>query len=350
MSFQNERSPLVVDERSVPMHSETDYALPLQIRKGHLILVCVSMLFSGLVGHMLTSAYYSNQYNILSTESAVLDAPSFGSKSHHEQKNKMKNEVSQQAAFEQFQTNLSGPSYEAELFYNPTKHERKEHIMRSSQGAATPTPPPPKGCKAVVIIIRHCEKGSIREHCNAIGFQRANYIASLFGDDKESRWPAPDYLFALAPGERRNINVNNWREIETLQPLSKKIEVPIDYSFGMHTKQEFAMHIFNMLRTGEMCGKVAVVSWKHEDIPHLARSIGCGPNDGCPRKWASGNDFDSTWQVLYSYHKQMFPSFAIGGKDEHKPFGTHPQWWISGHVEKENFDPLEYGKDNGFFY
>jgi hypothetical protein len=224
--------------------------------------------------------------------------------------------------------------------------------MRRSklEGESKPKQPPTTGCQATMILVRHCEKGSIREHCNAIGFERSNYIASLFGNNPEARWPAPSYLFALAPGERHKKNVNNWREVETLQPLSDKTGVPIDYSFGMNSKKEFASHVFSMLRNSEMCGKVALVSWKHDDLPHLARSIGCGPDDGCPLNWASDNDFDSTWQILYSYHKQMYPSFAVEeNKNKHKAFGKHPQWWISGHVEKENFDPLEYSKRNGFY-
>jgi len=139
--------------------------------------------------------------------------------------------------------------------------------------------------------MRHCEKGSIREHCNYysyIGFERAKYISTLFGDDPDARWPAPSYLFALAPGERNNEEVNDWREVETIEPLSNKIGVAINDSLGMKTKNEFAKHLFRMLRSGEMCGKVALVSWKHEvTMSHLAHSLGCGPKDGCPNEWAS---------------------------------------------------------------
>lgn len=86
---------------------------------------------------------------------------------------------------------------------------------------------PPDGCEASVIILRHCEKGHIREHCDYVGYERSVYIASLFGDDKE-RWPAPSYIFAEGPGQRRNKDKMNFREIETVGPLSQKIGVPID--------------------------------------------------------------------------------------------------------------------------
>jgi hypothetical protein len=61
-----------------------------------------------------------------------------------------------------------------------------------------------------VVIIRHCEKGSIREHCSYPGFERSVYLATLFGDDGE-RWPAPSQIFALSPGRHKKMN---FREME----------------------------------------------------------------------------------------------------------------------------------------
>lgn len=65
-----------------------------------------------------------------------------------------------------------------------------------------------KGCESTLLIMRHCEKvGPLvsdddgNEHCSLIGFERARYIATLFGDAPEERWPAPAHLFALSPGK-----------------------------------------------------------------------------------------------------------------------------------------------------
>ena len=343
MTFQNEQTPLVSSDSSsasIPIHHEQrsngseDAASAPMRRKDPLVLFIFTMLFLGLASYI----------NSIGTDvSAALNLLKLKKTMHNNE------DEPQLVAQHAFQDNLVRPSYEAELFYHPTQKENKHPVMGSSLGSK-PKVPPPEGCHGTVIIIRHCEKGSIREHCNTIGFERAEYISSLFGSEPEARWPAPSYLFALAPGERHNTYVNNWREVETIQPLSDKIGVPIYTSFGMDHKKDFAKHLFQMLRSGEMCGKVALVSWKHEDIPHLARSLGCGPDDGCPKSWASDNDFDSTWQVLYSYHKQMYPNFAIEvKKNKHKVWGQHPQWWISGHIQKEGFDPLQFRKNNGSY-
>jgi len=263
------------------------------------------------------------------------------------------------------------------------------------------------------VIIRHCEKGKIKEHCNDIGFQRADYIATLFdsGDNsnndndddeeeednhdvenvhqkntsndnndddsddddqvhlitssnQESKWPAPSYLYATNPGQRKNSNVRNYREIETIQPLATKLSLPIHTQYGMNNKEELTNELYNLLQNGTLCNKVVLISWKHEDIPRLARSLGCGPDDGCPLDW-DGDDFDSTWQLFYSYRVEKYPTKSLvqleqqqqqdTNKDDenHNTLsswrdGQKPQWHIAAHVEMEDFDPLKFG--NGKFY
>ena len=86
----------------------------------------------------------------------------------------------------------------------------------------------PEGCEATVLIVRHCEKGSVREHCAYIGYERSVYLATLFGHDEDSRWPAPSYIFAEGPKDRHNRHKMNFREIETVGPLAEKIGIPID--------------------------------------------------------------------------------------------------------------------------
>jgi hypothetical protein len=351
MSAKNERSPLVVNEVSsttIATINEEEKILigskhlPRKRWSDHRFLVMFALNILGFLSFIKIANCYNNE---------ALDFDMKVSKSKWSLwfYQDGKEEVASRDLLE----DLVRPSFEAELYYHPTKDEKKKSVRKSStsrsmENSQKPMPPPPLGCTATVILIRHCEKGVIREHCNALGFERAQYIASLFGDDKDARWPAPSYLYALAPGERHNKKVHNWREVETIQPLSDKIGVPIDTSFGMANRKDFSKHIFHLLRTGEMCGKVALVSWKHDDIPHLSRSLGCGKKDGCPKTWARSDDFDSTWQILYSYHKQLYPSFLTEEKEnQNKDWGAHPQWWISGHVIKEGFDPLQFMKKSG---
>jgi len=352
MTNQTETTPLFRDDsetRTMPSNvSNEQNTLSTMLaayrhKRPHFLFAFI-MILSGLAGSTLTILrhpenepwQYTQTFSLMGSHKSNMDSI-------------------QMEATRAFMENLYRPTLEAEIFHSRTLHkERAEPLMGDSASligtGGKSQPPPPEGCRATVILLRHCEKGSIREHCNAIGFERAKYIATLFGDDPKARWPAPSYLFATAPGQRNNDKVHNWREVETLQPLSNKTGVEIDDHYGIQNEKQFAKHIFNLLRSGAMCGKVAVVSWKHEDMARLARKLGCGPQDGCPSQWASEEDFDSTWQILYSYHKQLYPSFAIEDKkNRHRVWGQHPEWWITGYVQMENFDPLEFGKLNGIY-
>ena len=378
MQYQNEQSPLIVgngDDTMTPTSSHKNLAREAgsdssnidssNVHKNmFLLLLSVSMLFAYLSGHSFTKVQFQRQTIIESDDENYLHTTvdfvrtgtakqvDLATKHLKQSKHKAK---PQEVAKEAFQSNLYQPSIEAEIFYHSTKLERKHLITGASivdrfGERVKPKDPPRVGCQATVILLRHCEKGSIREHCNTIGFERAKYIANQFGNEAEAKWPAPSFLFAHAPGDRNNDLVQNFREIETIQPLSDKIGVPINTQYGTGSRKAFAKDIFRMLRSGTMCGKVALVSWKHEDIPHLARSLGCGPEDGCPLEWANDEDFDSTWQISYSYHKQLYPSFVVQEKkNKHKVWGKHPEWWISGHVEMEGFDPLQFSKENGVY-
>eukprot|EP00558_Chaetoceros_sp_UNC1202_P003289 CAMPEP_0197242834 /NCGR_PEP_ID=MMETSP1429-20130617/8461_1 /TAXON_ID=49237 /ORGANISM="Chaetoceros sp., Strain UNC1202" /LENGTH=344 /DNA_ID=CAMNT_0042702935 /DNA_START=243 /DNA_END=1277 /DNA_ORIENTATION=- len=328
---QNEESPLIADSPADPQMESSPHQ---QGRKTRALLVLCLIVLLAVAGH--------STLNISPMTASLFR----GTKTHYQS-------IADKAA----QKHLVEPALISETYYNTTTEEREEYgmylpIMGQSlmKGGKLPALPPPLGCQATIVIVRHCEKGRVREHCSEDGFERAKYIASLFGDSPTNKWPTPSYLFALNPGERKNKHVHNMREVETIQPLSDKTGLKIDSSYGMKTKKLFAHHIFHLLRSGELCGKVVVICWKHQDIPHFARSIGCGPLDGCPKTWPGGNEFDETWQISYSYYKAPYPSFAAEKKKNiHKVWGAHPQWWISGHTENEDFDPLHFMKSVGTY-
>jgi hypothetical protein len=87
---------------------------------------------------------------------------------------------------------------------------------------------PPEGCESTIVIIRHCEKGSVREHCAHVGFERAVYLATQFGFDRTDRWPAPSFIFAEGPGQRKSQHKMNFREMETVGPTAEKVGVKVD--------------------------------------------------------------------------------------------------------------------------
>lgn len=212
---------------------------------------------------------------------------------------------------------------------NKTSKKSKDHNQKSVI----------EGCEATIMIIRHCEKGSVREHCAFVGFERSVYLSSLFGDGDE-RWPAPSHIYALGPGGRHNKHKLNFREIETVGALSEKVDVPVDYSFKEGDTNKLARTLLHLIHSGEMCGKLAVVSWKHSNIGHLAHRLGCGPNQGCPVDY-KGKTFDEAWQLKYVYRE-----FSHSDRKSLKlPSG--PEWKIFGSAQPEGFDPLAFSKRSG---
>ena len=289
------------------------------------------VLFAILVGHIATLGYFkvsSSQSNIGTKHITMNDISK-----------------AQEYAKQQFKAELLEPCKKAEEFYNKTTMSSTNFDHNSA-----PPRPPQDGCVATIMLLRHCEAGVAREHCGYMGNLRSQYIATLFGNADE-RWPEPSYLYAMAAGERHNDLVKNWREVETVEPLSKKVNVEIDESYGFPEKKSFVKHLYKQLRSGKMCGKVAVISWKHHDIPHFTHSLGCGPKNGCPMTFDE-DDYESIWQLTYSYHKEKYAPYVEEDKTlnrvkNHKPWGLYPQWWIYGSIQTEGFDPLAFAKMNG---
>lgn len=215
---------------------------------------------------------------------------------------------------------------------------QKTEIMGSSVPVDTGDLHAEEGCEGTVIIMRHCEKGTIREHCNYMGYERSAYLTTLFGDN--ARWPAPSYIFAEAPGARRNPQKMNFREVETVLPLAEKFNLTVDTSFSTLETTHLARKVQGMMRSGEMCGKLIVISWKHSKVPHMAQFLGCGPLDGCPIHY-KGNDFDHLWQLKFVYRTPFHSS------RKHLKAPKESEWAIYGSVQPENFDPLAFSKTIG---
>jgi hypothetical protein len=260
----------------------------------------------------------------------------------------------QKYAEEKFKEKLLKPCEEAEQFYNST--DKNKVIMSSITGKnyteSSPPPLPPKeGCVATILLFRHCEGGIAREHCGYMGNLRSQYIATLFGNTPDARWPEPNYIYAMSAGERNNEFAKNWREIETVEPLSTKVKISIDETYGFPEKKKFVDHLYSKLRKGEMCDKVIVISWKHHDIPHFTHSLGCGPENGCPMTYGE-YDYEAVWQLTYSYHREKYAPYVVEDTTAHglkkkKPWGLYPQWFVYGTIQQEGFDPLEFAKSNG---
>ena len=195
----------------------------------------------------------------------------------------------------------------------------------------------PPGCTIDVILVRHCERGSLRQHCTRYGFERAEHFATLFGDDDQARWPAPQALLAREPERPKLV----YRSIEMLEPLGKKFDLPVQSEGNsIGNKKSMVKDMFSDFRSGEYCGGTIVVSWKHENIPKLARQLGCGPDNGCPERWMT-YDYDSTWNIRYEYNYEEFSSHKSG------KIPSKPDWTITGSVQKQGFDAIVWERQKG---
>ena len=93
---------------------------------------------------------------------------------------------------------------------------------------------------------------------------------------------------------------------------------------------------------------LTVVNWKHSRIPILARALGCGRNEGCPKRY-HGKDFDTLWMVTFQYSMswkdddgmlhtsllEMEGSSRFGRRRKSR----HGGWKISAQLLNEGFDP-----------
>ena len=227
----------------------------------------------------------------------------------------------------------------------------------------------PDHCETTLLLFRHCEKDGDEggtQLCNYLGYERAAYIATLFGGP-QARWPMPSHLFALTPERNGNLN---YREYETLLPLSRKAKIDIDLA----RHPELAKEYLDLLASGALCDQVTVVSWKHSFLVELAARLGCGPDRGCPSLY-NEHEFDQLWQLQYVFRPPSSSSssseFSQQDSFEDSVDGTrrhrrrlkgkkhrrrnrrrnikHPnrKWAVYGSVSQMNFDPLSFGYQAG---
>ena len=183
--------------------------------------------------------------------------------------------------------------------YERTLEHKNEHTEKvfdhSSQNMKLEN-----GCEATVVLIRHCETEDFEsdeveiKHCNYAGFQRSEYISSLFG----TRWPEPSYIYASSSDEKPE--EKDYREVETVLALSKRIGVPINSEYGKHDINSLSRDLISKLQHGDLCEKLVLVSLKHDSIPYLAASLGCGEDEGCPDYYPD-ETHDQAWTITFLY-------------------------------------------------
>lgn len=176
--------------------------------------------------------------------------------------------------------NIDQPEENDTVLLGASKKKTKTNT-NSVEDAATATTAvevpssPPNGCESTIMLIRHCEKGNLRSHCNYNGFERAAYLATLFGDDKKERWPAPSSIYALKTGGRgHRKHTSNFREVETVQYIADKHQLDVNEQYTTSNHKHLANDLLESVMNGDQCGKLTVIAWKHSDLPRLAQLLG----------------------------------------------------------------------------
>jgi broad specificity phosphatase PhoE len=124
-----------------------------------------------------------------------------------------------------------------------------------------------------ILLMRHAEKSGdptdpdLSDAGQARAQRLADYIPATFG--------APDLVFASA------VSKHSARPYETVEPLAKKIGVPIDATFA---DQDYGALAIELLSTPRYTAKLVLICWHHGNIPSLARSLKANQGD-CPDPW-----------------------------------------------------------------
>lgn len=210
----------------------------------------------------------------------------------------------------------------------------------------------PSGCETTVLINRHCEKSGSEtfdvhgdQHCSYVGFERAAHFATLFGPEG---YPMPYRIYALSEDRGGH---KNFREIEMMIPLAKKGGIEIQSNYTLN--QDLADRILADIASGELCGKTVAISWKHEYIGRLARSLACHE---CPRMYP--DIFEPVWQLKYVYDVKGTDLYnhinKVGDLNDEgsrllrkKNHRLPRNWSVYWADRQQDFDPLSFSNKIG---
>jgi broad specificity phosphatase PhoE len=140
-----------------------------------------------------------------------------------------------------------------------------------------------------ILLMRHAEKAGdpMDPHLSQDGYERAaklaDYIPATFG--------LPQFLIASS------ISNHSVRSIETIEPLSAKIGVPIDATYADQDYSALAGQLFSEPRYAD-AGTLIVVCWHHGNIPSMAQALRAKP-ESYPDPWDS-NVFNQILILTYS--------------------------------------------------
>jgi hypothetical protein len=161
---------------------------------------------------------------------------------------------------------------------------------------------------AQVIIIRHADKPADDEDVNlsAKGRRRAAaWVSFLTQDPRVLTNGTPVALFAAGS----NKDDHSRRPEETLAPLAKKLELPIQTQFR---NRDYALLARELTRNPAYTGKTVLVCWVHDFMPELAGALGIPPNHR--KKWKS-DDYSRVWLITFKDRRPALQELRFKMKD-----------------------------------
>jgi hypothetical protein len=114
-----------------------------------------------------------------------------------------------------------------------------------------------------ILIVRHGEK-SDGPHLTPIGWRRAEAFVSFFGGTPNSTVTPPAAIYAPKP------SIDSSRPLETVTPLSKALNLPVQTPFELDQMKELAALI---LKTKANRGQEVLICYEHDRIPNLINEL-----------------------------------------------------------------------------
>ena len=140
---------------------------------------------------------------------------------------------------------------------------------------------------AEVFLIRHAEEPPTGMHLDDRGQMRAKALIGLFS----GRFNRPTALFGTRSSSHSS------RAVETLQPLSDALHLPIDQSCDTLEYERLT----SMILKGGHAGGHVLACWHRESLPDLAAALGVKH----PPQWPSGQ-YDRLWWIRFDKNPVAF--------------------------------------------
>jgi len=156
--------------------------------------------------------------------------------------------------------------------------------------------------KGKVILIRHAEKPASGNDLSAMGWRRAECIRDLFMKNDTLK---PNTIYAQKASKKDETIPDSRRQIETVAPLARALDLTINNSFTSFELDELSTDIAGL---NEKDFPV-LVSWNHDEIKNFLINFGMNyqvaptyPSKRYDLVWIIERDIENN--VVFNYFSQ----------------------------------------------